>query len=82
MAVGLYVALLSWWLILQAFAWGRWEARSVFWIGSIGAILLILAEAHRPGNALAIPYRLWGVLLNLPALLIPLSSTFFCGGMQ
>ena len=71
----LYVALLNW-SLFSSVCLG--VTPSGFLIGSIGAVLLILAEAHRPGNALAIPYRLWGVLFNCSRL-IPLSSTLFCG---
>lgn len=73
--VGLYVALLTWWAILQPVAWGV-ESHGVFWIGSIGAILLIISEAHDRGDAMAIPYRLCGVLLSAGSL-IPLSSYEF-----
>jgi hypothetical protein len=68
---GLYVALLTWWIVLQPFAWD-WKENPVFFIASIGGLLMILAEIHRSGSPFAIPYRLWGVLLALGAL-IPLS---------
>lgn len=76
-AVGLYVALFAWWMVLQAFAWRfGLSPLSVFWIGGVGALLLIVAESHRPGDPMAVPYRLWGTLLAAGAL-IPMSSWRF-----
>lgn len=80
-AVGLYVALFAWWVVLQAFAWRfGLSPLSVFWISGVGAILLIVAEIHRPGDPMAIPYRLWGALLTAGAL-IPMSSWWFWNGI-
>lgn len=70
-AVGLYAPLLAWWVILQPFAW-RWEANPIYFIGSVGALFLIIAETHRAGSAFAIPYRLYGALLT-GGVLAPLS---------
>ncbi len=76
-AVGLYVALFAWWVVLQAFAWRfGLSPLSVFWIGGVGSLLLIATETHRPGDPMAIPYRLWGTLLAAGAL-IPMSSWWF-----
>jgi hypothetical protein len=47
--VGLYVALLAWWVVLQAIAWNL-EWQSVYLIGTIGAVFLIIAENHRHGR--------------------------------
>jgi uncharacterized membrane protein len=68
---GLYVALLTWWTVLQPFAW-RWNDNPVFFIGSVGGLLMILAEIHPPGSLFAIPYRFCGALLALGTL-VPLS---------
>jgi uncharacterized membrane protein len=68
---GMYVALLTWWTVLQPFAW-RWNDNPVFFIGSIGGLLMILAEVHPSGSHFAIPYRLCGALLALGTL-VPLS---------
>lgn len=69
--VGLYVPLLAWWILLQAFAWDfEWQA--VYFVGCTGALLLIVSESHRAGNSLAVPIRFWGVVLAAGAL-IPLS---------
>ncbi len=68
---GLYVALVTWWVVLQPFAWHLHE-NPIYFIGSAGALLLVLAELHRPHSLFAIPYRLWGTLLALGAL-VPLS---------
>jgi uncharacterized membrane-anchored protein/uncharacterized membrane protein len=73
--VGLYVALLAWWVILQFVASGA-ESPIVFWIGSAGTVLLILAEAFPRGHAMAVPYRVWGVLLSAGTLIL-LSSLVF-----
>jgi len=68
---GLYVALLTWWTVLQPFAWG-WKENPMFFIASVGGLLMILSEVHRSGSPFAIPYRLWGALLALGTL-VPLS---------
>jgi hypothetical protein len=71
----LYVPLLTWWLSLQSFAWEdvwHWNHNPLFFIGGVGGLLLISAEAHPTGSRMAIPYRMYGVLL-VGALLIPLS---------
>ncbi len=67
--VGLYVPLLAWWVILQPVAW-RGGGSPIYFVGSAGAWLLILAEAHRPGSLYAIPYRLYGVLLSAGVLVV------------
>jgi hypothetical protein len=68
---GLYVALLTWWTVLQPFAWDR-TTNPIFFIASVGGLLMVLGEIHRSGSPFAIPYRVWGVLLALGTL-IPLS---------
>ncbi|MBI3861533.1 MAG: DUF2157 domain-containing protein [Planctomycetia bacterium] len=73
--VGFYVPLFAWWIFLQAFAWDL-EWQTVYFIGTLGALLLIIAETHRPGSKFAIPYRFWGVAL-LAGTLIPLSYSDF-----
>jgi uncharacterized membrane-anchored protein len=74
-AVWLYVPLVAWWMVLQAFSW-HLDWQSVFIIGAVGALLLIVAENHRAGNGLALPHRFCGVLLAAGAL-VPLSSNWF-----
>jgi uncharacterized membrane protein len=69
--VALYVAAVSWWVCLQPVAW-RWESGTSYFVGAVGAMLLILGESHPARSPLAIPYRLFGVLLFGGALL-PLS---------
>src|SRR5205823_5157934 len=44
----------------------------LFFIGAVGGLLLVIAEAHSDSSPFAIPYRLYGVLLALGTL-IPLS---------
>jgi hypothetical protein len=70
-AVGLYVPLLAWWVIVQPFAWGL-EKTPMYFIGGMGALFLLGAETHRPGSPFAIPYRLWGVVMT-GGVLVPLS---------
>jgi uncharacterized membrane protein len=70
-ALGLYVPLLTWWVILQPFAWGL-EKTPIYFIGGIGALFLLVAEIHKPGSPFAIPYRLWGALMT-GGVLAPLS---------
>ncbi len=65
--VGLYIPVFAWWLILQPFAW-HVRDNPVFFIGSVGALLLLLAEAHKEGSRFAIPYRLFGSLLCMGVL--------------
>jgi uncharacterized membrane protein len=67
--VGLYVMLLSWWVLVQPTAW-RLDDAPIFWVGSVGALLLLIAECHPPRSALAVPYRYFGVLLTGSVLLL------------
>jgi Predicted membrane protein len=60
--VMLYVPLIAWWTLLQPLAW-RFDDYPFYFIASVGALLLVAAESHRPGSQLDIPYRLWGALL-------------------
>ena len=74
-AVALYVPLIAWWVILQPIAW-RFEANPVYFVGAVGAFLLLAAEAHRVASPMAIPYRFYGAVLIAGAL-IPLSYQGF-----
>ena len=69
--VGLYVPLIAWWAILQPFAWDC-EEETVYFIGAVGGLLLVIAESHTAGSRFAIPFRVWGVLI-VAGLLLPLS---------
>ena len=69
--VALYAPLLAWWVILQPFAW-RFQADPVYFVGLVGGLFLLVAECHAAENTLAIPYRFYGSLLTVGAL-IPLS---------
>jgi len=60
--VTLYVALAAWWVVLQGVAW-RWDESIPFFVATAGAMALIAAENHRPGNPLGRPYRVIGTLL-------------------
>jgi uncharacterized membrane protein len=69
--LGLYVPLLAWWTVLQVFAW-ELGPNPVYFVGSVGALLLVIAEAHAVGSRFAIPYRHYGSLL-VGGALVPLS---------
>ena len=74
-ALALYVPLVAWWVILQPFAW-RFESTPIYFMGAVGGLLLLAAEAHRPGSKMAIPYRVSGGLLTA-GVLVPLSFYSF-----
>jgi uncharacterized membrane protein len=61
--VGMYALLLTWWVLVQPTAW-RLDDAPIFWVGSVGALLLLIAECHPTRSTLAIPYRTFGVLLT------------------
>jgi uncharacterized membrane protein len=67
LTVGLYVPLIVFWVVLLPFVW-QWKENPIFFIGSAGAVLLLLAEAHEEGSSFAIPYRLWGSVLCMVVL--------------
>ncbi|HWN19607.1 MAG TPA: DUF2157 domain-containing protein [Gemmatimonadales bacterium] len=69
--LGLYVPLLAWWTVLQVFAW-KLGSNPIYFVGSVGALLLVIAEAHAAGSRFAIPYRYYGSLL-VGGALVPLS---------
>jgi len=69
--VALYVPLLAWWAVLQPIAWDG-EINLFYFVGAVGALLMVLGESHRQGSPLAIPYRTYGVLL-FAGVLMPLS---------
>ncbi|GAC1474206.1 MAG: hypothetical protein NVSMB9_24130 [Isosphaeraceae bacterium] len=71
-ALALYVPLLVWWLVLLPFGWGIGDANPVLYIGAVGGLLLLAADLHREGSAMAIPYRFFGASLIAGAL-VPLS---------
>ncbi len=70
-AVGIYVPLFAWWVVLQPIAW-KLEANPTFFIGAVGSLLLLLAAMHPPRSEMAIPYRFYGVAV-VGATLVPLS---------
>lgn len=74
--LGLYVPLVAWWCVLQALAWhgNEW---TVFWLGGVGSILLLCAQAHPPGDPLASPWRFWGSILTVVSLLTVSSVHFW-----
>ncbi|MGO9111553.1 MAG: DUF2157 domain-containing protein [Thermoguttaceae bacterium] len=71
LAIALYVPLAVWWVVLQPVAWQATE-QSVYVVGAVGAALLLLAEAHRPGDPMGVPFRFWGTAVSA-GVLVPLS---------
>ena len=69
--LSLYVPLLAWWTVLQVFAW-KLGSNPIYFVGSVGALLLVIAEAHAAGSRFAVPYRYYGSLL-VGGALVPLS---------
>lgn len=73
--VGLWVAAIAWWFMLLGVAW-QFEWQLVYYAGGTGALLMVLAAAHRLGDPLAVPYRTLGLWL-LGGALVPLSFASF-----
>lgn len=69
--IALYVPLIAWWTLLQPLVWS-WEGNPLYFMGAVGGLLLMLAEAHGRGSRLAIPYRAYGALL-FAGVLLPMS---------
>jgi uncharacterized membrane protein len=62
MTVGIYVPLLAWWVVLLPIAW-KLQANPTFFIGAVGALMLLVAGLHPPRSEMAIPYRFYGIAL-------------------
>lgn len=73
--VAIYAPLLAWWTILQPFAW-HWDVNPIYFIGLAGALLILIAQIHRSGSRMAIPYRIYGVLIA-GGVLVPMSFSDF-----
>ncbi|MFO0880306.1 MAG: GDYXXLXY domain-containing protein [Gemmataceae bacterium] len=73
--MGVYLPLVAFWVVLQGISRSQLFVAPL-WVGTVGALFLVTAEAHGIGNRLAIPYRLWGAVLSTIALSI-LGSTEF-----
>ena len=61
-ALWLYVVLLTWWTVIQPFAWRLDESCPMF-VGAVAGLMLVIADCHPRGSRLAVPYRELGVLL-------------------
>ena len=68
-AMWLVVLLIVWWLFLQPNIWNTEESIG-FYAGAIGALMLLVAQCHRPQDRFSIPFRWIGVLLSAIALLV------------
>lgn len=75
MAVGVYVALIAWWIVLLPIAW-KLQANPTYFIGAVGSLMLVAAALHPPRSTLAIPYRFYGFAI-VGATLVPLSFLQF-----
>lgn len=71
LTIALYAPVLAWWAVLVPIAW-HWEVDPVYFVGLVGALMLLAAEMHSEGSPLAVPYRFYGILIAGGAL-IPLS---------
>jgi len=69
--LSMYVPLLAWWTVLQAIAW-KLGSNPIYFVGAVGALLLVIAESHTEGSRFAVPYRYYGSLL-VGGALVPLS---------
>jgi uncharacterized membrane protein len=74
-ALGIYVPLLAWWVVLLPIAW-KLQANPTYLIGAIGSLMLLVAAMHPSRSEMAIPYRFYRVAL-VCATLIPLSFKAF-----
>ena len=68
-AIWLYVVLLTWWTVIQPFAW-RLDELSPIFIGAVAGLMLIIGASHPRGSPLAAPYRQLGVLLIASVLVV------------
>ena len=80
LAIALYVPLAVWWVVLQPVAWQATE-QSVYLVGAVGAALLLLAEAHHPGDPMGAPFRFWGTAVSA-GVLVPLGFAEFVRELQ
>jgi len=71
MTIGIYAPVLAWWAILVPIAW-HWQVDPIYFVGLMGALMLLIAEMHREGSPLAVPYRFYGILI-IGGALLPLS---------
>ena len=72
--LSMYLPLVAWWLILLPLAWTRHDPNPVYFIGVVAALFLAIAEAHRVGNPMSIPFRFYGAVVTV-GLLFLLSFT-------
>lgn len=59
--LALYLPLIAWWLILFPVTWNQ-QFNPVYLIGTIAALFLAIAETHRVGSKMAVPFRQYGTL--------------------
>jgi uncharacterized membrane protein len=78
--VGIYVPVLTWWLVLLPIAW-KLEVNPTYFIGAVGSLMLLVAAMHHPRSEMAIPFRFYGVAI-VGATLLPLGFFQFNKGVM
>jgi uncharacterized membrane protein len=73
--LGLYIALLTWWALLQTAAWHAGFA-ACYLAGGVGAMFLLTSQSHPSGSRMAMPFRVCGVLLSAGALVLLSFASF------
>jgi uncharacterized membrane protein len=68
--LALYIPLVSLWLIVLPITWNPGNTNPVYFIGIVAALFLAVAEAHRVGDPMSIPFRFYGVIITAGLLLL------------
>jgi uncharacterized membrane protein len=63
--LAMYLPLVAWWLILLPISWSQGEFNPIYFVGVMAALFLAVAEAHRVGNPLSIPFRFYGAIVTV-----------------
>lgn len=59
--LSLYLPLVAWWLMLFPMSWNQ-QFNPLYFIATIAALFLAIAETHRAGSRMAIPFRQYGTI--------------------
>ena len=68
--LSMYLPLVAWWLILLPLSWSLGDLNPVSFIGAVAALFLAIAEAHRVGNPMSIPFRFYGAVFTVGLLFL------------